>query len=76
MNAMAKMANRQSVEENFNEITNVAPCKVAKLTKSGKSRIVQKFTHGFVEFSNWIPKVAPWGGATSTKNEEFSISRK
>lgn len=50
MNAMAKMANRQRVEENLNEITNDAPCKVAKLTKSGKSRIVQKFAYGFVEF--------------------------
>lgn len=34
MNAMAKMANRQRVEENVNEITKGAPCKVANLTIS------------------------------------------
>ena len=34
------MANRQRVEENLNEITKGATRKVAKLTKSGKSRIL------------------------------------
>ena len=73
MNAMAKMANRQMVEENVNEITNGAPCKVANLTISAwqKSNLV-KICHGFVEYSNWIPIAAPWRVETLTKNEESS----
>ena len=77
MNAMAKMANRQRVEENLNEITKGAPCRVANLTISAwqKSNLV-KICRGFVEYSNWIPIAAPWRVATLTKNEESSNWRK
>ena len=77
MNAMAEMANRQRVEENLNENTKGAPCKVANLTISAwqKSNLI-KICHGFVEYSNWIPIAAPWRVATLTKNEESSNWRK
>lgn len=77
MNAMAEMANRQRVEENLNENTKGAPCKVANLTLSAwqKSNLI-KICHGFVEYSNWIPIAAPWRVATLTKNEESSNWRK
>ena len=77
MNAMAKMANRQRVEENVNEITKSAPCKETNLTISAwqKSNLV-KIYHGFVEYSNGIPIAAPWRVANLTKNEESSNWRK
>ena len=77
MKAMAKMANRQRVVENLNEIRKGATCKVANLTISSwqKSNLV-KICHEFVEYSNWIPTAAPWRVATSTKNEESSNWRK
>ena len=77
MNAMAKMANRQRVEENVNEITKGAPCKVANLTISAwqKSNLV-KICHGFVEYLNWILIAAPWRVASLTKDEESSNWRK
>ena len=58
MNAMAKMAYRQRVEENVIEITKGVPCKVAKNKIRPKSNLI-KICNGFVEYSNWIPKVAP-----------------
>lgn len=58
MNAMAKMANPQRVEENVIDITKGVPCKVEMNKIWQKSNLI-KICNGFLEYSNWIPKVTP-----------------
>ena len=55
-NLMA-VKNRQRVDENLNEASRGAPCKVVKLTKW---RIWGKLAMGLGEYSNQIAIGAPW----------------
>ena len=52
------MANPQRVEENVIDITKGVPCKVAMNKIWQKSNLI-KICNGFLEYSNWIPKVTP-----------------